>query len=226
MIQLDAVSKAYYTSGHREVVADAITATIPTGRRLALLGRNGAGKSSLLKMIAGTMEPDSGSITSTGTISWPVGFAGAFHGELTGAQNVRFIARVYGIDTDELTEFVEGFAELEHYFHLPVRAYSSGMRAKLSFGVSMGIAFDTYLVDESTAVGDSAFRKKSEAYFMDRMMNAGAIFVSHGLKQARELCDCGAVLENGRLTLYDNVEDALDHYNEMMQADKSDEDYV
>ncbi|MEM9249433.1 MAG: ABC transporter ATP-binding protein [Pseudomonadota bacterium] len=226
MIRLNAVSKSYYTSGHREVVADAITATIPPGRRLALLGRNGAGKSSLLKMIAGTLEPDSGSITSTGTISWPVGYAGAFHGELSGAQNVRFIARVYGVDADELTAFVADFAELDHYFHLPVRTYSSGMRAKLSFGVSMGIAFDTYLVDEGTAVGDAAFRKKSEAYFMDRMRYAGAIFVTHGLKQARELCDCGAVLSNGHLTFFDNVEDAVDHHNALLEADRSDEDYV
>ena len=226
MIQLNEVSKSFYTSGHREVVADAITATIPGGRRMALLGRNGAGKSSLLKMIAGTLEPDSGSIEATGTISWPVGYSGAFHGELTGAQNVRFIARVYGVDTDELIAFVEEFAELDHYFHLPVRTYSSGMRAKLSFGVSMGVAFDTYLVDESNAVGDAAFRLKSKRYFMDRMSRSGAIVVSHGLKLVRELCDCGAVLEKGQLTLYDNVEDALDHHNALMEATRDDEDDV
>ncbi|MEM1430657.1 MAG: ABC transporter ATP-binding protein [Pseudomonadota bacterium] len=226
MIELNAVSKAFYSSGHREIVADRITATIPSGRRMALLGRNGAGKSSLLKMIAGTLDPDSGTIRSSGSISWPVGYSGAFHGELTGAQNVRFIARVYGVDTDDLIAFVEEFAELEHYFHLPVRTYSSGMRAKLSFGLSMGIAFDTYLVDESNAVGDAAFRIKSKMYFMDRMSRSGAIVVSHGLKLVRELCDCGAVLESGRLTLYENVEDALDHHNYLMKATRDDEDDV
>ncbi|MEM0937181.1 MAG: ABC transporter ATP-binding protein [Pseudomonadota bacterium] len=226
MIELNKVSKAFYTTGHREVVADEICAVIPTGRRLGLLGRNGAGKSSLLKMIAGTMDPDSGTISSTGTISWPVGYAGAFHGELTGAQNVRFIARVYGIDTDDLIAFVDQFAELEHYFHLPLRTYSSGMRAKLSFGISMGIAFDTYLVDESTAVGDAAFRARSRAYFLDRMSRSGAVVVSHGLKMVRDLCDCGAVLEKGKLTYYEDVEEAVDHHNYLMSASRADEEEV
>jgi capsular polysaccharide transport system ATP-binding protein len=224
MIHLQDVTKAYDSSGHVEVVADRITATIPTGARLAVLGRNGAGKSSLLRMIAGTMEPDSGWIASDGTVSWPVGYRGAFHGELTGAQNVRFLARVYGVDTDALIDFVADFAELGPHYHMPVRTYSSGMRARLGFGLSMGIRFDTYLIDESTAVGDAAFRAKSRAYFLDRVTRSSAIFVSHAMKLVREVCNCGAVLEAGQLHFHDDLDAAIAHHTANMRASRADED--
>ncbi len=125
------------------------------------MGRNGAGKSTLLSMIAGTTDFESGFIRSEGTISWPVGFRGSFHPDLTGAQNTRFVARVYGVDTDELLEFVQAFSNLGEHFNAPIRSYSSGMRSRLSFGISMGIHFDTYLVDEVTSVGDASFKAKS-----------------------------------------------------------------
>jgi len=226
MIELRNLTKTFASNGYTTRVLDRVSAVFPTGRRVALLGRNGAGKSTLLKMIAGNMEPDQGQILSTGTISWPVGYAGSFHGDLTGAQNVRFIARVYGVDTEELCDFVAEFAEIGHHFHLPVRHYSSGMRAKLAFGTSMGIAFDTYLVDESTAVGDAAFRIKSQRFFLDRMTRASAVFVSHGLKMVREMCDCGAVLEGGQLTWHDDIDAAIDHHNANMRATRADEEDV
>ena len=158
MIRLENISKSYVLDGVRRTVADGINVVFPTGVSVGLFGRNGAGKSTLLRIIAGTIKPTSGRILSDGTISWPVGFAGSFHGELTGAQNTRFIARVYGVDTDALTAFVEDFAELGPHFHMPFRTYSSGMRSRLACGVSMGIRFDTYLVDEVTSVGDAACR--------------------------------------------------------------------
>ena len=139
----------------------------PTGAVVGLLGRNGAGKTTLMQMIAGTMEPTSGRILSDGSISYPVGFAGSFHRDLTGAQNTRFVARIYGIDTEALVAFVEDFAELGKHYHLPFRTYSAGMRARLAFGVSMGIPFDFYLIDEVTAVGDANFREKSREVFLD-----------------------------------------------------------
>lgn len=212
MIRLENLCKVYHMRGQRKVVADNINAVFPTGASVALLGRNGAGKSSLLKMIAGTMNPTSGRVTSTGTISYPVGFAGSFHGELTGAQNARFVARVYGADTDQLVEFVRAFADLGVHFNLPVRSYSSGMRSRLAFGVSMGIRFDTYLVDEVTAVGDASFRARSSFVFKQRMVTSGAIVVSHSMPMLRQFCTMGAVLNNGHLTMFDDIEDAIDFY--------------
>ncbi|MEM6308041.1 MAG: ATP-binding cassette domain-containing protein, partial [Pseudomonadota bacterium] len=134
MIRLQNLCKTYRIKGQMTRVADDITLTLPSRTSIALLGRNGAGKSSLLRMIAGTMDPDSGRVISRGTISWPVGFAGSFHGDLSGVQNTRFIARIYGVDTDALLDSVAQFAELGAHFHLPVRTYSAGMKARLAFG--------------------------------------------------------------------------------------------
>lgn len=216
MIRFEHLSKNFWIHGHRLAVIDDLTLTLPSGRSLALLGRNGAGKSTLLQMIAGTVRPDSGQIVSDGTISWPVGFGGSFHRDLTGAQNVRFIARIYGVDTDGLVDFVEDFAELGDSFHMPVRSYSSGMRSRLTFGASMGIRFDTYLVDEVTAVGDARFRRKSRAVFIDRMRHSSAIMVSHSMNQLREFCNAGVVLENGHMKYFDDLEEAIEVHERNM----------
>ncbi|MDQ1902446.1 ABC transporter ATP-binding protein [Paracoccus sp. WLY502] len=217
MIRLENLTKIYKLNGRRKVVADNMNVTFPTGVSVALLGRNGAGKSSLLRMISGEMLPTSGEVLSTGTISWPVGFAGSFNGELTGEQNCRFVARVYGIDTDEMRDFVEDFAELGQHFYLPFRTYSAGMRARLAFGVSMAVPFDTYLVDEVSAVGDAAFRAKSNHVFNARMKAAGAVVVSHSMQSLREICQAGAVLENGKLSYYHNLEEAIAAHTENMR---------
>ncbi|WP_374303510.1 ABC transporter ATP-binding protein [Paracoccus sp. (in: a-proteobacteria)] len=217
MIRLENLTKVYKLNGRRKVVANNMNATFPTGVSVALLGRNGAGKSSLLRMISGAMLPTSGRILSSGTISWPVGFAGSFNGELTGEQNCRFVARVYGIDSDEMRDFVEDFAELGQHFYLPFRTYSSGMRARLAFGVSMAVPFDTYLVDEVSAVGDAAFRAKSNHVFNARMKAAGAVVVSHSMAGLREICQAGAVLENGQLSYYHDLEDAIQAHTANMR---------
>ncbi|QFT83291.1 Polysialic acid transport ATP-binding protein KpsT (plasmid) [Roseovarius sp. THAF27] len=216
MIRFDNLTKIYALDGRRKIVADRINVVFPTGRAVALLGRNGAGKSTLLRIIAGTEAPSEGRIVSSGTISWPVGFAGSFHPELSGAQNARFVGRIYGVDTDALIDFVEDFAGLGVHFHLPFRTYSSGMRSRLAFGVSMGIGFDTYLVDEITAVGDAEFRKKSDRVFKARLRSAGAVMVTHSMAQVRTLCDAAAVLEEGGLTYYDDIEAAIAHHNRNM----------
>lgn len=218
MIRLERLTKVFAMDGRRKVVARDIDAVFPTGLAVALLGRNGAGKSTLLRMIAGTEDPTAGRVVSTGTISWPVGFAGSFHPELSGAQNARFVGRIYGVDTDALAAFVEDFAGLGVHFHLPFRTYSSGMRSRLAFGVSMGIGFDTYLVDEITAVGDAAFRAKSDRLFKARLEYAGAVMVTHSMAQARALCDAAAVLEDGRLYYYEDVEEGIAHHNRNMAA--------
>lgn len=221
MIEIRNLCKTFVLNGRRKVVADNISAVFPDRTAVAILGRNGAGKSSLLKMLAGSMDPDSGEVISTGTISWPVGFAGSFHPEMTGLQNVRFIARVYGVDTAGLADFVTDFAQLGQHFNLPVRTYSSGMRSRLAFGVSMGIHFETYLVDEVTAVGDAAFRAKSEALFAERVKSSSAIMVTHNMGQVRRLCTHAAVLEDGILSFYDDVDEAISHHEVLMKSEKS-----
>ncbi|QXT39848.1 ABC transporter ATP-binding protein [Gymnodinialimonas ceratoperidinii] len=218
MIRFENLTKSFRVAGQRRVVIDNLNLTLPTGRSLALLGRNGAGKSTLMQIIAGNMKPDHGRVVSDGTISWPVGFAGSFHPELTGAQNTRFIARVYGVDTRELTDFVRGFAELGAHFNMPVRTYSSGMRSRLTFGLSMGIEFDTYLVDEVTAAGDAGFREKSKAMFAARMERSGAIMVNHNLGELREYCDAALVLERGRMRYFDDLDEAIALHKASMSA--------
>ncbi len=217
MVILDNIWKSYRTQGDEKFVARGISAVFPTGVSVALLGRNGAGKSTLMRLIAGTQKPTRGRIWSDGTISWPVGFAGSFHGELTGAQNVRFVARIYGVDTDMLSAFVEDFAELGAHYHLPFRSYSSGMKSRLAFGLSMGIRFDTYLVDEVTSVGDQRFKEKASAVFQERVGTSGAIVVSHSMGIIREMCSKAAVLEDGTLKLYDDVEAGISHHMENMK---------
>ena len=217
VIRFENLTKSFWVRGERKVIIDNLNLTLPTGRSLALLGRNGAGKSTLLQMIAGTMRADSGRIVTDGSISWPVGFGGSFHGELTGAQNVRFIARIYGVDTESLLDFVADFAELGEFFHMPVRSYSSGMRSRLTFGASMGIRFDTYLVDEVTAVGDATFKRKSRAVFIDRMKHSSAIMVSHSMDQIRQFCNAGIVLENGQMQYFDDLNEAIAMHESMMK---------
>ncbi|MBA86380.1 ABC transporter ATP-binding protein [Thalassobius sp. S69A] len=209
MIRFENLTKSFMVRGQRKVVIDNLDLTLPTGKSLALLGRNGAGKSTLLEIIAGTMPPDSGRVVSDGSISWPVGFGGSFHRELTGAQNVRFIARIYGVDTEELIEFVRDFAGLGPHFHMPLRSYSSGMKSRLAFGTSMGIRFDTYLVDEVTAVGDAAFKRKSRAVFIERMRESSAVLVNHDMGQLRDFCDAGIVLDKGSIQYFDDLEEAI-----------------
>lgn len=216
MIRFENLTKSFMVRGQRKVVFEDLNVTLPTGKSLALLGRNGAGKSTLMQIIAGTMRPDSGAVISDGSISWPVGFGGSFHRELTGAQNVRFIARIYGVDTEELTEFVRDFAQLGPHFFMPVRSYSSGMKSRLAFGTSMGIRFDTYLVDEVTAVGDAAFKRKSRAVFAERMRESSAVLVSHEMGQLREFCDAGIVLDGGQIHYFDNLEEAIAAHEENM----------
>ena len=216
MIVMENLTKTFYMHGVRKTVADNISAVFPSGVSVGLMGRNGAGKSTLLKILAGTTDPTSGRVLSDGSVSFPVGLASSMHPNLTGAQNTRFVARIYGVDTDALTRFVEDFADIGNHFYLPVRSYSSGMRGRLSFGINMGLKFDTYLIDEITAVGDAEFADKSRAVFLDRLNNAGAVFVSHAVPLLRRMCTAGAVLEKGKLQYFDDLDEAIHVHNRNM----------
>ena len=215
MIRFENLSKSFWVRGRQKLVIDHLDLTLPTGKSLALLGRNGAGKSTLLNIIAGVMPPDTGRVVSDGSISWPVGLGGTFNPQMSGAQNTRFVARVYGVDTESLIHFVADFSELGEQFYNPVKTYSSGMRARLGFGLSMGIKFDTYLIDETTAVGDARFNRKSRAVFLERVKNASAIMVSHQMNTVKNFCDSGILLHEGKLTYYDDLEEAIARHIEL-----------
>lgn len=215
MVRFENLSKSFYIRGKRLQVIDGLDLTLPAGRSLALLGRNGAGKSTLLNIISGLLKPDTGRVVVDGMMSWPVGLGGSFNGDMTGAQNTRFVARIYGLDTESLVGFVEDFAELGPHFHAPVRTYSSGMRARLGFGLSMGIRFDIYLIDETTAVGDARFSKKSRSVFLERIKTASAIMVSHQMNTVRAFCDSGLVLHEGKVAYFDDLEAAIARHTEL-----------
>ena len=210
MIRFENLTKSFEVHSGRKLVIDNLSLTVDTGKSLALLGRNGAGKSTLMSIIAGHMRPDSGRVVTNGTMSWPIGQAGSIHPQMTGAQNVRFIARVYGIETEELVDFVQDFAQIGDHFHMPVRTYSSGMRSRLTFGLSLGIKFDTYLIDEVTAAGDAAFRARSAALFHERMKTSDAIMVNHNLNELKEFCDAALILEHGKLEYFEDLDEAIE----------------
>lgn len=208
MIDLQDISKAYATKAGPNQVLDRVSFSFPPRTNIGILGKNGAGKSTLLRIIAGTEQPDSGNVRRAGVVSWPIGFTGGFNGSLTGEENCRFVARIYGADIDEVVGLTADFAELRDYFYMPVKTYSSGMRARLAFGLSMAIEFDAYLVDEVTAVGDSAFQEKCRKAFAERSGRSSVIIVSHNLSTVKDYCQSCAVLKSGKLLCFDSVDEA------------------
>jgi len=216
MIRLEGLAKGFRRDGVSRPVLRPITFTVPAVRGLGLLGRNGAGKSTLLRLIAGTLKPDRGRVVTDERISWPMGFSGGLHPALTGAQNARFVARIYGCDPRVLAQNVLRFSELGEAWTRPVGTYSTGMKARLAFAVSMEVAFDTYLVDEIIGVGDAAFRQKCAARFSERLDKAQLIMISHSPATLRQFCEAGLVLEGGRLTFYPTIDAALEAHEDIL----------
>ena len=214
MIMFDNVSKAYKVHRFVKPVFNNLSFVIRRGESIGICGANGAGKSTLMRMLAGVEPATSGTITREMTTSWPIGYSSAFSPGMTGADNARFIARVYNRDEDQLLESVEAFAELGPYLYQPVRTYSSGMGARLAFGISLTIDFDCYLVDEITSAGDARFRVKSEAALMERRERGSLIMISHDPGTLQHYCTKGAVLYGGALTFFDSVSEACEvHYS-------------
>lgn len=215
MISLENVFKFYKTEGHTKIVLDHVSGVFESGRSYGLLGVNGAGKSTTLRLISGTELPNSGRLRRTVRVSWPLGFASGFHHLMSGRENVKFIARAYGEDIRQVINFVEDFAELGDYIDAPIKTYSSGMLARLAFGLSMAIEFDCYLIDEITAVGDQRFQARCNAAFNARRKHSDLIVVSHSMSTIKEYCDRGAVLVDGHLLMFDDVDKAIEIYNRL-----------
>jgi capsular polysaccharide transport system ATP-binding protein len=197
--------------GRKEVLRD-ITFDIAKGEHLGILGRNGAGKSTLIKLIAGVEFPTSGDVIRSLSVSWPLAFGGGFQGSLSGLDNLRFVARVYGVSDESIRPFVEDFTELGAYLREPVKTYSNGMRARLAFALTMAIEFDCYLIDEVIAVGDSRFHDKCRHELFEKRRDRALILVSHDAGTVREFCSNAAVLEDGCLTRYPSIAAAYEAY--------------
>jgi capsular polysaccharide transport system ATP-binding protein len=210
------ITKRYRKGGRPFAVIDHLSFELARGRRLALLGPNGAGKSTLLRLIAGAEDPDSGVIERDMTVSWPLGFSGFFAGGLSGLANIRFCARIYGIEPDQITGFVAEFSELGSDLLEPVKNYSMGMRARLAFALSMAIDFECLLIDEVLAVGDVGFQQRCQAALAERRANTSLVLVTHNVIAARQLCDCALILSKNGIHAYDNVDDGIAAYRQMM----------
>lgn len=215
MIQLNNISKAYRVGSRWNQVLDNVSATFPSGQNVGILGLNGAGKSTLLR-IMGAVEPaDSGTIRKDVRVSWPIAFSGAIHTNLTGRENARFIARIYGESIKKVEQFAEAFTELGPYFDMPANTYSTGMRARLAFAISIAADFECYLVDEITSVGDMRFTLKYRRAFRERLKNASLVMVSHNPRTIRDYCDIGAILHRGKLQMFDTIAEAMDEYEQI-----------
>jgi capsular polysaccharide transport system ATP-binding protein len=212
MIELHDVSKAYPTRHGMVRVLEGINLGVTKGERVGILGRNGAGKSTLIRLISGAELPSSGHIIRRMSVSWPLAFGGAFQSSLTGLDNYRFICRIYGADPREKLDFLYEFTELGRYLKEPVKTYSSGMRARLAFAISMVIEFDCFLIDEVVAVGDSRFHEKCLHELFERRGDRALIIVSHDQGYIRAYCERAAVLCDGRMTRFNNVDEAYDFY--------------
>jgi len=220
VIDIRGVSKAYRAGQGWNQVLDNVSATFPTGRNIGIVGLNGAGKTTLLKLIGGVEPPDRGEIHRDVSISWPLGFSGAFLPFATGRESTRFIARIYGADIRDTEDFVLEFSELGRYFDMPFRTYSSGMRARLGFAISMAVEFQCYLVDELTAVGDMRFRERYAEEFRGRRHRSSVIMASHQPQTIKEFCDMTAVIIDSHITLYDGVEEGMAAYREHVTSVK------
>ena len=215
MIRLHALGKAYRVHGRMRAVLSGIEATFRPGEAVGILGRNGAGKTTLLRLIAGVEHPTSGWVERGMSVSWPLGFAGAMHYSITGADNARFIARIYGKPVAETVEFVDAFSELGDYYRMPARTYSSGMLTRLGFALSMAVDFDCYLVDEAVGAGDARFVDRTHQAMEERLSRSALLMVSHSPEQVRLFCRTAGVLRQGRLDFYEDVDEAIAAYQSL-----------
>jgi capsular polysaccharide transport system ATP-binding protein len=213
MIQLTNLVKRYPIRGGYSTVLDNINLQIAPGEKVGILGRNGAGKSTLIRMISGAERPTSGSITRDMSVSWPLAFGGAFQGSLTGVDNLRCICRIYGTTTEDKIPFVQEFSELGKYLREPVKTYSSGMRARLAFAISMVVEFDCFLIDEIIAVGDARFHQKCQHELFEKRNDRAMILVSHDTGYIREHCQHASVLVKGKLSSFNDMDEAFAYYN-------------
>jgi capsular polysaccharide transport system ATP-binding protein len=216
VFELRNITKSYLTpKGRRHIFRD-LSLKIPAGKNIGLIGRNGAGKSTLVRLLGGADVPDSGTVATDKSISWPVGLSGGFQGSMTGRENIKFVSRVYGAVGEAMRQkvaYVEDFAEIGSWIDEPVKTYSSGMRSRLAFGLSMAFDFDYYLIDEVMSVGDVHFKRKCAEVFEERLQKSKVVLVSHNMNEIQKLCDVVLLVRDGGVQIYDDVAEGIKAYN-------------
>lgn len=221
MIEVKNLTKSYVHKGKRVKIFEDISFRVDRGESVALLGRNGAGKSTLLRILGGIDIPDSGTIQADVSISWPVGLIGGFQGSLSGRENVIFVSKIYaGNEPDVIQEKVrrvEEFAELGDYYDRPFHTYSSGMRSRVTFGLSMAFDFDVYLMDEVSSAGDERFRKRSRQRLEELNQKADFMLVDHNLWGLKFHCNRALLLHNGGLIEFDDLNEAIASHKRLLE---------
>lgn len=220
VIEVKGLYKRYHHHLHNTWVLKDLNFVIPRGVSVGLVGRNGAGKSTLLRLLGGMDTPERGEIVRRCRTSWPIGLSGGFQGSMTGRQNVKFVARIHGSGSEvqRIIDFVEDFAEIGQAFDRPISTYSSGMRSRLAFGLSLAFNFDVYLSDEATSVGDKGFKAKATEAFRERIGRSSLIMVSHSEGILKDLCQAGLFLKDGHATWYDDINDAIADYHASLKS--------
>ncbi|MBC2669057.1 ABC transporter ATP-binding protein [Novosphingobium piscinae] len=216
MIQLTDVTKQYPTKSGPRTILKGINLTIRKGEHVGILGRNGAGKSTLVRVIGGAEPPTTGTVEREMSVSWPLAFTGGFHAKLTGIDNLRFICRIYGVDFHDRLDFVKDFSELGAYLYEPLGVYSSGMRARLAFAISMTIDFDCYLIDEVMAVGDDSFREKCKVELFEKRADKAMLIVSHSHRYLKGTCNRFLLFRDGTIQEYDDFDEVYEKYKELL----------
>lgn len=221
MIVVKDVHKRYQTDhGIGPWVLRGVDLTIPRGLNVGLVGGNGAGKSTLLRIIGGVDQPSKGHVERVCRVSWPMGYSGGVQGGLSGRQNAKFVCRIHGFTTDaeirDRLRYIQDFSELGSAFDEPVKTYSSGMKSRLQFAMSLAIDFDVYISDEVTAAGDKNFKKKAAAAFKNLANKAGLIMVAHSDSILKQFCQSGIWLNQGKAHWFEKIDDALAAYQESL----------
>lgn len=204
-----------------------VSFSIEKGDRVAILGYNGAGKSTLLKIIAGVLKPTKGNVTITGKVVPLLELGAGFDPQYTGAENIYLYGAILGYPRefiDSKFNRIVKFSELGDFINVPVKNYSSGMKARLGFSIATIVEPEILILDEVLSVGDARFRRKSLRR-IKKMMNKGVtvLFVSHSMKQVRKVCNKAILLQEGNVIYEGDLEDAIRIYEN--DADEEDEEY-
>ncbi|MDR0580393.1 MAG: ABC transporter ATP-binding protein [Campylobacteraceae bacterium] len=218
MIRLENLTKSYPLENGRHYVFKNLSFEFPENSNIGLIGPNGAGKTTLMNILGGTDIPDRGRVVTNKSISFPIGFGGGLQGSLSAADNIKFVARVYGFTGERMrqkVEYVRDFAEIGEFFYQPIKTYSSGMKARVSFGLSMAFDFDYYLIDEAGAVGDASFKTKSTAIYKEKLSKSNVIIVSHNMNEIKSLCDHIVVFNAGEAHIFNNVNEGIKMYQKL-----------